>query len=31
MVRLSSLNDVSLRELLVESWTARAPARLVRR
>ena len=30
MVRLSSLDEVGLRELLVESWAARAPARLVR-
>ena len=30
MARLSSLDEVSLRELVVESWTARAPARLVK-
>jgi hypothetical protein len=29
MVRLSSLDEPGLRELLVESWAARAPARLV--
>jgi hypothetical protein len=28
MVRLSSLDETTLRELLVESWTARAPVRL---
>lgn len=30
MVRLSSLDETALRELLVESWAARAPARLVK-
>jgi hypothetical protein len=30
MVRLSSLDEAGLRALLVESWTARAPARLVK-
>src|SRR6478735_1872969 len=29
MVRLASMDEQGLRELLVESWAARAPARLV--
>ena len=30
MARLSALDEATLRELLVESWAARAPARLVK-